>query len=172
MKTRYILLAALLALSFTGCGKDEPSHEEILNEISESNRKKAEARIKFEQSDLNLIYTDLARSVFDKALPDRKNFEIEVRKNVPSEAELNFQNGDPEQAYDAAFELFKISGCHISLLKTEPDTELTDDEKRAVMQEFADRGYEYIYVYFPHDYHDVEYYIQNGEIHIDPIPGV
>ncbi|MBQ6555834.1 MAG: hypothetical protein IJR45_03900 [Firmicutes bacterium] len=172
MKLRYAIAALMLLSALAGCGKGQPTHEEILNDISESNRKKAEARIKFEQGDLNLIYTDLARGIFEKALPDRKNFEVKVRKNVPSEAELNFQNGDPEQAYDEAAPLFKISGCVVSIISSEPDTEFTDDEKRDVLQAFADRGYTNIHIYFPHDHNDYEYYIENGEIHIEPIPGV
>ena len=68
-----MVLAALmlfLLLSFSACGKDKKTHEEILNEISEFNRKKNEKRQTFLSSDAYSTAYDYVIGTLNELIPD------------------------------------------------------------------------------------------------------
>ena len=108
-----MILAALMLfmiLSFSACGNEKKSHEEILNEISEANRKKNEQRQTFLSSEVYAAAYDYVLGTLKELLPDcEAAISLEpgglIGRDLSEFADFS-ENADTRQAFFSEAQLY------------------------------------------------------------------
>ncbi|MBP5604824.1 MAG: hypothetical protein J6X60_04700 [Ruminiclostridium sp.] len=123
----------------------------------------AQMRAEFASSKLHEYSVELTRTIFTALFPEKdiSNYMIDVTKDRPDEKEIE------DVSDERAAELFRTGNFTVSILSGEGVGLLTNEERDAIMQEFAERKFTVVLNlsgYWEDDY------ITDGEIHIEPIP--
>ena len=164
--TALLLISCLACMSLCACEPEKPA---VTTEFADEAQRReqlaydAEMRRRFASSKLREYAVGLTETIFKELFPEKDigNYEIDVSKDRPDEEEVS------EVSDERAAELFRTGNFTVSILSREGTDLLTDAERDAIMQAFAERKFTVVISLTGFWEDDI---ITHGEIHIEPRP--